>query len=81
MALETPGFKTFGIAGGREDTWRPDHDVYWGSERTWLGGDLRYGKGATGNDAEGVVIADEALHGNEASHTGRSRRLLLWGGR
>ncbi|RQU46033.1 catalase/peroxidase HPI [Burkholderia cenocepacia] len=45
VALETMGFKTFGYAGGREDTWEPDRDVYWGSERTWLGGDLRYGKG------------------------------------
>jgi len=46
VALETMGFKTFGFAGGREDTWEPDHDVYWGTETTWLGGDLRYGKGA-----------------------------------
>ena len=36
VALETMGFKTFGFAGGREDTWEPDHDVYWGSEKTWL---------------------------------------------
>jgi catalase-peroxidase len=35
------GFKTFGFAGGREDTWEPDHDVYWGTEKTWLG-DNRY---------------------------------------
>ncbi|AYZ62208.1 catalase/peroxidase HPI [Burkholderia multivorans] len=55
VALETMGFKTFGYAGGREDTWEPDRDVYWGSETTWLGGDLRYGKGA----------ADEPQHGNE----------------
>ncbi len=41
VALETMGFKTFGFAGGREDTWEPDHDVYWGSETTWLG-DKRY---------------------------------------
>ncbi|MBN3505805.1 catalase/peroxidase HPI [Burkholderia cenocepacia] len=45
VALTTMGFKTFGYAGGREDTWEPDRDVYWGSETTWLGGDLRYGKG------------------------------------
>ncbi|KWH00479.1 hydroperoxidase [Burkholderia cepacia] len=45
VALTTMGFKTFGYAGGREDTWEPDRDVYWGSEKTWLGGDLRYGKG------------------------------------
>jgi catalase-peroxidase len=36
------GFKTFGFAGGREDVWEPDEDVYWGSETTWLGGDKRY---------------------------------------
>ena len=42
VALETMGFKTFGFGGGRVDTWEPDHDVYWGAEKTWLGGDLRY---------------------------------------
>ena len=42
VALETMGFKTFGFAGGRADTWEPDHDVYWGTEKTWLGGDNRY---------------------------------------
>jgi len=36
VALETMGFKTFGFGGGREDTWEPDQDVYWGSESTWL---------------------------------------------
>jgi len=42
VALETMGFKTFGFAGGREDVWEPDQDVYWGSEKTWLGGEKRY---------------------------------------
>ncbi len=42
VALETMGFKTFGFAGGREDVWEPDQDVYWGPEDTWLGGDKRY---------------------------------------
>jgi len=42
VALETMGFKTFGFAGGRDDTWEPDHDVYWGTETKWLGGDKRY---------------------------------------
>ncbi len=41
VALETMGFKTFGFAGGREDTWEPDHDVYWGKEMKWLD-DKRY---------------------------------------
>jgi catalase-peroxidase len=40
-ALETMGFTTFGFAGGREDVWESDDDVYWGPERTWLG-DERY---------------------------------------
>ncbi|MDN7455694.1 catalase/peroxidase HPI [Burkholderia cenocepacia] len=56
VALTTMGFKTFGYAGGREDTWEPDRDVYWGSETTWLGGDLRYGKGG----------ACESQHGGNA---------------
>ena len=36
VALETMGFKTFGFAGGREDVWEPEMDVYWGSEKKWL---------------------------------------------
>jgi len=35
-ALESMGFKTFGFAGGREDIWEPEEDVYWGSEDEWL---------------------------------------------
>jgi catalase-peroxidase len=41
VALESMGFATFGFAGGREDVWEPDEDVYWGPETTWLG-DERY---------------------------------------
>ena len=40
-ALESMGFKTFGFAGGREDIWEPEEDIYWGPEDTWLG-DKRY---------------------------------------
>ena len=40
-ALESMGFKTFGFAGGREDVWEPEEDIYWGPETTWLG-DERY---------------------------------------
>jgi catalase-peroxidase len=40
-ALESAGFKTFGFAGGRADIWEPEEDIYWGSEREWLG-DKRY---------------------------------------
>lgn len=36
VALETMGFRTFGFAGGREDSWEPDHDVSWGTETAWL---------------------------------------------
>jgi catalase-peroxidase len=43
-ALESMGFKTFGFAGGREDVWEPEEDIYWGAETEWLG-DKRY----TGN--------------------------------
>ncbi|MDR5752842.1 MULTISPECIES: catalase/peroxidase HPI [unclassified Caballeronia] len=76
VALETMGFKTFGFAGGREDTWEPDQDVYWGNEKTWLGGDVRYGKGAAGDDDdEGVIVADAELHGAEASRTDNGRNL------
>jgi catalase-peroxidase len=42
VALETMGFKTIGFGGGRKDVWEPDHDVFWGTEKTWLGGDKRY---------------------------------------
>jgi len=41
VALESMGFETFGFAGGREDVWEPEEDVYWGPETTWLG-DERY---------------------------------------
>lgn len=40
-ALESMGFKTFGYGGGREDVWEPNEDIYWGSEKEWLG-DQRY---------------------------------------
>jgi catalase-peroxidase len=40
-ALESAGFKTFGFAGGREDVWEPQEDIYWGPEAEWLG-DKRY---------------------------------------
>ncbi|MEY8759914.1 catalase/peroxidase HPI [Chryseobacterium tongliaoense] len=67
VALESMGFKTFGFAGGREDVWEPDQDVYWGAEKTWLGGDLRYAHGSEGVDKTGGVLpsdddADGDLH-------------------
>ena len=41
VALESMGFKTFGFAGGREDIWEPEEDIYWGPETKWLD-DERY---------------------------------------
>ena len=85
VALESMGFKTFGFAGGREDVWEPDEDVYWGTEKTWLGGDARYDKGmAFAGEAAyselvralqldpkgGVLVADEEMHGHEQDRTG-----------
>ncbi|HQS80922.1 MAG TPA: catalase/peroxidase HPI [Thiobacillus sp.] len=42
VALESMGFKTFGFAGGREDIWAPELDVYWGNEDKWLDDKARY---------------------------------------
>lgn len=64
VALESMGFKTFGFAGGRPDVWEPDEDVYWGSETTWLGGDIRYAQGSEGVPKEhGVVSSDDNADG------------------
>ena len=62
VALESMGFKTFGFGGGRPDTWEPDHDVYWGRETTWLGGDARYAVGSEGVEKgkdEAVLVSDD----------------------
>ncbi|KAL4784890.1 catalase-peroxidase [Aspergillus varians] len=45
VALESMGFKTFGFAGGRSDTWEADESVFWGGEQEWLGNDVRYENG------------------------------------
>jgi catalase-peroxidase len=42
VALESMGFPTFGFAGGREDVYEPEQDIYWGSETGWLDNDDRY---------------------------------------
>ncbi len=57
VALESAGFKTFGFAGGREDTWEPDQDVYWGGEKTWLGDDQRYGAKTGSRDLANPLAA------------------------
>ncbi len=70
VALESMGFKTFGFAGGREDTWEPDQDVYWGTETTWLGGDERYAHGSPGVEKPGdeaVLVSDDDADGDEHS--------------
>jgi catalase-peroxidase len=65
VALETMGFKTFGFAGGRADTWEPDQDVYWGAENTWLGGDVRYSHGSEGvHKSGGVTVSDDTADGD-----------------
>ncbi len=66
VALETMGFRTFGFAAGRADTWEPDQDVYWGRETTWLGGDLRYAHGSEGVEKpadEAVLVSDDNADG------------------
>lgn len=64
IALESMGFKTFGYAGGREDVWESNGDVYWGSETKWLGGDIRYAQGSEGvNDEHGTLVSDDDADG------------------
>jgi catalase-peroxidase len=67
VALESMGFPTFGFAAGREDTWEPDQDVYWGRETTWLGGDVRYAHGDEGVVKPGdhaVLVTDDEADGD-----------------
>src|ERR1700735_210966 len=74
VALESMGFKTFGFAGGRVDVWEPQEDVYWGSETTWLGGDLRYAHGSPGvEENHGVLVTDDDA---EIAHS-RNRQKQL----
>jgi len=67
VALETMGFKTFGFGGGRADVWEPDQDVYWGAEKTWLGGDVRYARVSAGVEKAGGVVSSE--DNSEVPHT------------
>jgi catalase-peroxidase len=65
VALESMGFETYGFAGGRQDAWEADESVYWGSETTWLGGDLRYGHGSDGARKDGgVLVSDDDADGH-----------------
>jgi catalase-peroxidase len=67
VALETMGFKTFGFAGGRSDVWEPDQDVYWGSEKKWLGGDERYSRGSPGAAKDHAVLVKD--DNSKVAHT------------
>ena len=68
VALESMGFKTFGFAGGREDAWESDELVYWGDEKTWLGGDVRYAQGSEGVvENHGVLVSDDDPDGKTHS--------------
>ena len=63
-ALESMGFKTFGFGGGRADVWEPEEDIYWGSEKKWLGGDIRYANGSEGvEENHGVIVSDDDADG------------------
>lgn len=64
VALESMGFKTFGFAGGRPDVWEPLIDVYWGSEKEWLGGDVRYAHGEPGEGKHDVLVSDNPADGD-----------------
>ncbi|WP_339534929.1 catalase/peroxidase HPI [Pseudomonas hunanensis] len=78
VALESMGFKTFGFSGGRADVWEPDEDVYWGSEKEWLGGDTRYGKDQAKAQApgQGDLVAEPAKHGEEQNRNLSAERNL-----
>ncbi len=64
VAMESMGFKTFGFAGGREDVWEADTSVYWGSEKAWLAGDIRYAHGSEGVAGRGVLVSDDDADGD-----------------
>ena len=55
-ALESMGFQTFGFAGGREDIWEPEQDVYWGSETQWGANEERYDDGDLENPLGAVMM-------------------------
>jgi catalase-peroxidase len=56
MAYESMGFKTFGFAGGREDIWHPEKDIYWGAEKEWLDKD-RYSDKSDESSLENPLAA------------------------
>jgi catalase-peroxidase len=63
-ALESMGLKTFGFGGGRVDVWEPAEDIYWGAEKEWLGGNIRYAEGSSGvEENHGVLVSDDNADG------------------
>ena len=56
MAYESMGFKTFGFAGGREDVWHPEKDIYWGGEKEWLA-KSRYSSSSDSESLENPLAA------------------------
>jgi catalase-peroxidase len=83
VALESMGFKTFGFAGGREDVFEPQEDVYWGNETTWMGDDQRYAPAkemkkehAEVPDHGAVLVADDEENA-EKEKQGVARRRDL----
>ena len=69
VALESMGFETFGFAGGREDIWEPEEDIYWGAEGEWLGNKERFAKGhleqPLGASHMGLIYVNpEGVNGN-----------------
>ena len=57
VAYETMGLKTFGFSFGREDIWHPEKDIYWGSEKEWLGAARYEGDGADRESLENPLAA------------------------
>jgi catalase-peroxidase len=68
-ALESMGFETFGFAGGREDVWEPEMDIYWGPETEWLG-DKRY-KGERELDAPLAAVQMGLIYVNPEGPNGK----------
>jgi catalase-peroxidase len=83
VALESMGFKTFGFAGGREDVYEPQEDVYWGNENTWMGDDQRYAppkemkKEHTDVPEHGPVLVADDEENAEKEKQGVARRRDL----
>ena len=83
VALESMGFKTFGFAGGREDVFEPQEDVYWGNETTWMGDDQRYAPAKEMNkehaevpDHGAVLVADDEENADKEKQGVARRRDL-----